>query len=412
MAGLVSAALVTGFASTAVAEGDTLFDAIKGGKPLINIRYRFENVDQDNIDKNADANTLRTRIGYETAWWNDLQAMVEFENITVVGGENYNDTLNGKAQYPIVADPEDTELNQAYGVFKGIPNTILKGGRQRIKIMNDRFIGNVGFRQNEQTYDSVVLVNTSVPNLTATYAYVWNVNRINGNDHPLGDLNTNTHWGSLSYKSPVGALTGYGLFIDLDKQSGGAVAGLSSQTFGARFEGSWQISEKVKALYALDYAHQTDQGDNPADFDHDYFLIEPGISSGGATAKFGYEVLDGDGMTAFQTPLATLHAFQGVTDVFLVTPAMGIEDLYAKAKYKIPGEGVLSGIVLSGMFHDFQAEKGGADYGTEWDIKIAKTFATAYGKFVLSAEHAAFDGQRGSGFADRNKTWLTLGIIY
>lgn len=405
--------LAAGMLAPTAASAGTLVDAVKNGTPLINLRYRYENVDMDGMSKEAHANTVRTRVGYQTDWWQDLQVMVEFENITVVGEENYNDTLNGKAR-PVVADPEDTELNQGFVVFRGIKDTTLKVGRQRIKVMNDRFVGNVGFRQNEQTFDSVLLVNTSIPNLTAVYSYVWNVNRIFGNDSPTGDLNTNTHWGHLSYKTPWGALTAYGLSIDLDHQSGGALAGLSTTTFGARFEGAYEVMDGVKALYAFDYAHQSDQGDNPADYGLDYYLIEPGLSFAGLTGKLGYEVLGSDWTNAFQTPLATGHAFQGSTDVFLVTPARGIQDAYTKLSYKVANMGAFDDTVLSFMYHDFNSEAGHTNYGTEWDIKIGRKFKTDYGTISLAAEYAEFnaDNDSGMGYVDVQKTWLTVGVTY
>ena len=43
----------------------------------------------------------------------------------------------------------------------------------------------------------------------------------------------------------------------------------------------------------------------------------------------GYEVLgadDGAALTSFQTPLATLHKFQGWADKFLTTPPNGIRE--------------------------------------------------------------------------------------
>jgi hypothetical protein len=406
-------ALAAGLMTAPTASAGTLVDAVKNGTPLINIRYRYENVDMDSMNRDAHANTVRTRIGYQTDWWQDLQAMVEFENITVVGKEKYNDTISGKP-FPVVADPEDTELNQGYVMFRGIKDTVVKVGRQRIKVMNDRFVGNVGFRQNEQTFDSVLFANTTIPNLTITYVNVWNVNRIFGNDSPTGDLNTNTNWGSLSYKTPWGALTGYTLMIDLDNQNGGALAGLSSRTFGARFAGKTEITDGVTALYQFDYAHQSDMGDNPADYGVDYYLIEPGIAFSGLTAKIGYEVLGSDWTNSFQTPLATGHAFQGATDQFLATPARGVEDSYTKIKYVASGMGVFDGTALSFMYHDFDSDVGKTNYGTEWDIKIARKFKTDFGTFSLSAEYASFDADNdsGMGYVDVQKTWLTVGVSY
>jgi len=411
---LLSAAfLAAGMLATPTADAGTLVDAVKGGTPKINIRYRYENVDMDGMSRDAHANTVRSRIGYETAWWEDLQVMVEFENITSVANEKYNDTINGRAR-PIVADPEDTELNQGYVTFRGVQDTILRVGRQRIKVMNDRFVGNVGFRQNEQTFDSVLFQNTSIENLTATYVHVWNVNRINGNDHMFGDLNGSTNWGSLSYKTPWGDLTGYALLIDLDNQSGGALRMFTTQTYGGRFEGKTEVMDGVTALYAFDYAHQSDMSQNPGDYGVDYYLIEPGVKFAGLTTKVGYEVLGSDWTNSFQTPLATLHAFQGATDLFLVTPARGVEDKYAKAKYKFSGMGLLDDTVLSFMFHDLDSQAGNTNYGQEYDFKISRNFKTDYGKFFASVEFAAFDASsnNGLGYVDVEKTWLTFGVSY
>ena len=49
-----------------------------------------------------------------------------------------------------------------------------------------------------------------------------------------------------------------------------------------------------------------------SDFDTDYLFAELGAVFSGVTAKLGYEVLGSDsGMMGFQTPLATLHKFNG-----------------------------------------------------------------------------------------------------
>ncbi len=385
---------------------DSFVEAVKAGKPLLNFRLRYEHVEQDGLDKDANALTLRSRVGYQTGWFKNFQATVEFENIANLGKEKYNNTLNGRTTYPVVADPEVTEVNQVYATVRGLADTTIYVGRKRWKLGNDRFVGNVGFRQNEQTFDSAVLVNKSVKNLTAVYGYVWNVNRIFSGKHPAGDLNTDTHIINLSYKTPYGSLTGYGYVLDID-----AAAALSSSTFGARFAGKTDAgSNGFKILYALEAAFQSDSGNNPVDYSANYYLVEPGVAYKGFTLKLGYEVLEGDGVGSFKTPLATLHAFQGFTDKFLVTPPDGIEDLYVKASYKVPAEGALKGLSIRVHYHGFQAENGGMNYGSEWSAKIAKSFKTDYGKFALSLEHADYDAD---GFSvDTSKTWVTLGLSY
>ncbi len=385
---------------------DTLVDAVKEGKPIINVRYRFESVDQDGVENNASASTLRARIGYETGSYKGFKAVVDFETIQNIGGEKFNNTVNGKTTYPVVADPETSELNQAYIAYSGIGKTSLKLGRQRIKLDNARFVGNVGFRQNEQTFDSVVFANTSIKNLTAIYAYVWNVNRIFGEDHPAGDLSTDTHIINLGYKTPYGKLSAYGLFIDLD-----AAAALSSRTMGVRFAGSTKATKGgFSFLYALEFANQQDNGNNPTDYDVNYYLVEAGAKYAGFTAKAGYEVLEGDGTSSFKTPLATLHTFQGVTDKFLATPPNGIEDIYVKLAYKVGADGFLKGLKISGSYHDFKAENGGGDYGSEWGVKLSRGYKTSYGKISWSAEVAKYESD---GFGtDTTKSWMTLGLAY
>jgi hypothetical protein len=50
--------------------GDPLLTAARASKPLVDLRLRYENVQQDGIPEEADAVTLRARPGFETgkAW--------------------------------------------------------------------------------------------------------------------------------------------------------------------------------------------------------------------------------------------------------------------------------------------------------------------------------------------------------
>ncbi len=117
------------------------------------------------------------------------------------------------------------------------------------------------------------------------------------------------------------------------------------------------------------------------------------------TAKVGYERLEGDGVYGFQTPLATLHAFNGWTDKFLSTPASGIEDMYVSLAT------VVSSVNLMAVYHDFSADTGGADYGTELGLVASKTFKNMYS---VSAKYA---GYRADTFAtDTHKLWISFGV--
>src|SRR3989338_8118778 len=158
---------------------DTLTDALTGGKASANLQYRYEDVRNGAAAANtATAHTVRLRLGYETATFNGFGAMVEAESTTDLGNKKYNSLNPVNAAYAQILDPEVTEINQAYLSYSGIANTNVKWGRQRIKLDNDRFIGNVGWRQNEQTFDAFTLGNKSLPSTTITAGYITNANRI------------------------------------------------------------------------------------------------------------------------------------------------------------------------------------------------------------------------------------------
>lgn len=155
-------------------------DAIENGSASVDFRYRYETVDQDNIANTAHASTLRSRFNFTTAVQSDFQAQIEVDNVAVIGGDNHNDSHNGVTDHPVVADPEGTEINQAWLAYSGIEKTQVKYGRQRINHNNQRFIGGVGWRQNEQTYDGLTISNQWFENIYLSYGYINNINRIFG----------------------------------------------------------------------------------------------------------------------------------------------------------------------------------------------------------------------------------------
>ena len=217
---------------------------------------------------------------------------------------------------PVVADPKTTEVNRAQLSYKA-GDTNITVGRQRIILDTASFVGNVGFRQNEQTFDAIQLVNTSIDGLKASYIYINKVHRIFGDDHPAGNFTGDTHLANVSFtKLPFATVTGYGYWVDT-KQA----AALSTKTFGVRAAGNKSINGSSRVTYAAEFAHQNDSATNPFNFSLDYYTVEAGFVVGTFNVKAGLEVLEGNGTRGFATPLATLHKFQGFADVFLATPA-------------------------------------------------------------------------------------------
>lgn len=372
---------------------DSLADALTGGKVSASLRYRYEWVDQEGVAEKAGASTLRTVLGYTTGDYHGLGAFVQFEDVHVVGNERYNSTVNGLTQYPVVADPEDTEVNQAYLSYKGIPGTLLKYGRQVIIYDNHRFIGNVGWRQNEQTYDAFSLVNSSLPGTVISFAHVDNANRIFSEKHPtLSDVEMNGELLNVAYKGlKAGALVGYGYFLDYEPGQPFPITA-SNKTLGLRFDGGFPLGGS-RLLYTAEYAKQSDYKDGATTVDADYGYAMLGVDLGGVQIKLNYELLSGDGVYGFATPFATLHAFNGWADKFLTTPKDGIKDAF------ISVGGAWLGVNLLAVYHDYSSDHLGYRYGSEWNALASKKIDK---NLMLTAKYAAYNGATNSLNQTRN----------
>src|SRR6185369_8425053 len=119
---------------------------------------------------------------------------------------------------------------------------------------------------------------------------------------------------------------------DAKEQGGTLVTTMpDSQTYGVRATAALPLGKDAKLNLAASYARQMDWEDNPADYSADYIAAEAGLAYRGFTLTGGYELLGSDNNRAVQTPMATLHKFNGWADIFLVTPNAGLEDVYVGA---------------------------------------------------------------------------------
>ena len=257
----------------------------------LDLRYRYEFVDQDGFVKDAHASTLRTRLAYRSADFSNFSFLIEFDDLRPVGNDLYNSTRNDITDRPVVADPKGTLINQALILYRGIENTVLRAGRQRITLDKHRFIGDVIWRQNDQTYDAFSLTNTSLDKTTIEYAYIDKVHRIFGPDSgtPAAEYQSDSHILNAKYAWLAKLnITAYAYFLDLENSP------LSSnETFGIRINGSHTFNNRASASYTMEYAHQNDYGDNPNNYNADYILLEGALTTGGITGKLGYEILGG-----------------------------------------------------------------------------------------------------------------------
>jgi len=408
-------------ASAAVAEGNAkhppIIDALIGGKPDLDMRFRWENAEIDGL-RGSNSVTLRTRLGYGTKPYYGVKAYGQFENVAALGSDNYFDGVapNTDGRTPI-ADPEATEVNQAFLQWSGADfggetflaksKTTLLGGRKRIVLDDARFIGNVVWRQNEQTYD-VGLFNSTfgLDGLKTTYGYIFDVHRIFGDKGAPGsatrDFDSSSHILNANYAGfePL-AITAFVYLLDFSDSPAN-----SSDTFGFRATGKTHLGEKFFVGYTGSYAYQQDAGPNTTNYAANYYNVEGvlGYKTIGSVT-LGYEVLGSDGGVAqFRTPLATAHKFNGWADTFLDNGGpVGLEDIYVAIAPKLPW-----GLKGKLAYHHFQSNSGGLDYGDEIDGVVSKKF---FGKVTLLAKFGYYDGGSG-GRPDRHRFTLDTSFVF
>jgi hypothetical protein len=382
-------------AATIAAPAGSPAEAVAGGKFHLTLRARIESVDEGPFVRHATAMTLRTHLAWQSATYQGFTLNLEADDVHALDEDGYNSTVNGATTRPVVGDPVYTEINVAALGWKS-GNTSVTLGRQRLTLDNQRFVGNVGWRQNEQTYDGASVRLKPVPRIELTAAWIWNVNRVFGPRSGTQAADWHGDTALLNARLDAGkagnvALFGYSMRF-------ANAAAVSNSTLGASWTGAATLGAGWKLPWAFVLASQSDSGDNPTDYTAGYRQVEIGLARDPYALRIGQELLDGDTTRAnrrFQTPLATLHAFQGWADKFLTTPPQGIDDRYVAAS------ATLRGSTLQLQWHDYRAAAGSRSYGTEWNASIAHSFAKRYELLAKFADY------RADGFAsDTTKWWL------
>lgn len=378
-------------------------------KPIADARLRYENVDQDGISEDADALTFRLRAGAELV--SDNWSLLAEGEGTAALSEGYFSGLNDKIDLPLVADPENIELNRLQFQYRGLANTTFTVGRQRVNLLDQRFVGAAAWRQNEQTFDAVRIEHGDSKGLRADLTYSWSVRTIwgvDGRDARQQAIGGDNVFATISYPTMLGTISGFAFLVDQDED---AVQGfrLSSQSYGVRFEGSHPLSKDAKLNYALSYARQSDYHRNPNDYGADYLLAELGAEVHAFKLGLGHERLGADkgiALASFQTPLGTLHKFQGWADKFTTTPPNGVRDSYASLGYGWKEPLGLDAINATLVYHRFESDRLGDHYGNEWNAQLT----LKKGRWGATAKFADYDADL---FAtDTRKFWLQLEFGY
>ena len=397
----------------------------KNGAIKFDLNTRWENVNQDNVRATpkpsgqpldtlplaaskqpgtANAVTSRVRLGLLSPVFHGLQGYAEYQGVYALDSD-YNSTTNGNTGYSKVADPYVNELDQLWLSYAGVPDTLIKGGRQVIKFDDDRFIGNVGWRQIQQTYDSVLIThnNQQLFGLTVNAGYIGNVKTFTATNASI-----NAPIFNVNYKlGDYGNLIGYSYLLEYTDP---AYYANSNKTFGLRLTNyqkpgdSLKVTDKLGLLYTAEWGIQSDYMNSPQHYTVNRYNVMGGLTAFNVTLQGAMEQKDGVGVNkTFITPLGTNHAFQGWADIFLVTPANGIRDVFGTLSTTLNG----GSVTLSGVYHNFHDDTGSIHYGNEWDFMATKKFGKHYS---VLASYAYYNADRYD--TDTQKIWMSGNISF
>lgn len=370
------------------------------------IRARYEFREQDTQDP-SHALTVRGRLGLTLGDFNGFSAFIEGEGTQSIVDDFRSNPTSSNSTSPyvdgntVISDPDNFELNRAWIQYKK-DGFFAKVGRQRIIRNDSSFIGNVGWRQNEQTFDAAQL-SYSKDNFSISYVYSNRVQRIFGADAndalpgpPLNDFEGEFHLLDASYKLDSGTVGGYVYLIDVENN--GNVG--ESNTYGAFYKSDSLHVEVAGQSGASSLA----AGDYDAIYGHAVYTQKTGNSS----FSLGVEYLGGN----FKTPFGTVHAFNGFADAFILNRIGlsnnggsydGITDIYAEYTQK----GLPAGLVFKSFVHYFMDDSLSQTYGYEVDAVLIKAF-TPNLKGIVKA--AYFNAENGSTYTDIQQ--VSMGLNY
>ena len=383
------------------AASPSLWHALSRGKLVLAFRGRIEIAKASNLGQ-SEAYTLRSIFGYRTQSYRGFSLYADIYNVTSPTRSTYFDPtrLPNSQNLTSISDPLNTNLNQAFLKIEH-PRALgggLIGGRQQIILDDARFIGNVDWRQNPQSFDSVYAYATAgVPDLALRYSWIGRVNRVfagGGNNPDLANFNSNSQILNIAFsRFRFAKIVAFAYLLDLRQPNQPTPAQQnenSSKTFGFRATGSIPINENWSLPYQASYAHQSQYAGKEIGYGASYGLIELGVRHQAVgTIAVGYEVLGSDqGQQQFTTPLATLHLFNGWADLFLDNGGPGgLRDLHVYAEPDLPWS-LKARLVYHAFWSDYQSEM----LGNEFDASLSRQFGQHFefrltsGYFVAAAQ--------------------------
>ncbi|MEP3891005.1 MAG: hypothetical protein ABJN69_11110 [Hellea sp.] len=359
------------------------------------IRLRYQSLIRDDFVEDAEVLTMRFRGGLEVDLFEKTSVLIEIEGAQAIV-DDYNDGTGNRPFFPVVPDPEGVALNRLQVISEIIPKTRITAGRQKLALDDWRFIGAFPFRQNDQTIDALRFETTAIGPGILDIGYFNKVHRPLGPDNVGGVFKGDSFFLNYNLATVIGRVSAFHYATELETGPSGPLRHIrSSQTTGIRVIGRHD-SDPISFVWQGSYARQSDYSDNPNNYSTDYGLAELSLKPAEFTLKVRAEKLGSDNGISLQTPLASLHSFQGFADQFLQTPPDGVRDYSVLLQYNFGSLGPLTDIKSFVRHHWFQADTDGRDYGREVNLSLKARI----NKVGLALEYADYQA---STFSSDNK---------
>lgn len=400
-------------------------EALRHGKPILVLRPRFTWVDQAGQPEKTYWGSLRTQVGWQTLEYHAFKLTAELIDVRRFGSQNMipygaspavsNGTAGytgpggnlygsyGPGYYPLVADPQATDVNRLHLDYVGLPATTIRLGRQVVRMDNQRFLGDYDFGQMPQLLDGVRATTDALPRTQMTYGYFWRVR----NAYEV-EWKTSINAATLHFTVVPSALKlgGYALFQN--QAQTGSVTGFtdnSNRVLGARAWGIVPLTDKLSLLYVGEAAQQRDFAGGDPRIRANYYRVGGGLGVAKGYFRVDWEKLSSNsGQYGFQTPLGSTQMFLGRVNMFASTPPQGLEDLRARLGVQV--------WKLSARldYHRFHSDWNDWDLGHEWDVALDFAFTRRLSASAVYGDYRAGGPQYG--FPDTQKFWLTLAFAY
>jgi hypothetical protein len=349
------------------------------GRALLQLRPRYSYVDQSSKAEPARAVNMRMLLGYQTAPIGDFAFAAQLVDVSWLEPKRASNTPGDfLSEYPLVGDPDKSDVNLLYADYLGVGDLRIRLGRQMIKLDNERFVGSADVRQMPQVFDAISARYTGIPDTEINAVQAWHVRTYFGNR-----FQTRTTLLNARVLSGFGLSAGvYGYFQDQPQiNNGTGLADNSNRILGARLEGNTPAANGLSWYYTAEAAQQRPYAGGDQRIRASYQRLALGPSWRGYSTQLNYERLGSNqGLYGFQTPLS-YNNFQGWAYSFFTTPAVGVRDLNASLG------AVFGRLDLKLKHHRFKADFGGAALGTEWDFALAyrinesMSIAAVFGQF-------------------------------